>query len=235
MIVVQKVQEERLRCLAVFNTNFFYLAPLNISQPLTDINVLMGQSGTLTFVCDAFPAPKVTWFVFAFVVENAFLDIRWYTFRFMNDNELKNSVKHKIEAKQNVFTLTVNKCENSDIGVYRAQIDNGIDKGEQSAKLNVGTKPTVVGKPTDVQVPISQAARLQVQFTGQPLPEITWTRADGQPFGDNVKVANEDTGLAVLLFDSTTLADKCGYIAKATNIVGTVEQKINLDVKGTLD
>jgi hypothetical protein len=41
----------------------FCLAPLNIVQPLTDINVLMGQSGTLSFVCDAFPAPKVTWYV----------------------------------------------------------------------------------------------------------------------------------------------------------------------------
>ncbi|CAF3878648.1 unnamed protein product, partial [Adineta steineri] len=186
-------------------------APLNITQPLTDVNVLMGQSGTLSFVCDAFPAPKVTWF--------------------MNDNELKNSPKHKIEVKQNVFTLTVNKCENSDIGTYRALIDNGVDKGEQSAKLNVGTKPTVVGKPTDVQVQIGQSARLQVQFAGQPLPDITWTRADGQPLGENVKIANDENGLAALVFDSTTLTDKCGYIAKATNIVGSVEQKINLDVK----
>jgi hypothetical protein len=150
----------------------------------------------------------------------------------MNDNELKNSAKHKIEAKQNVYTLTVNKCENTDVSTYRAQIDNGIDKGEQSAKLNVGTKPTVVGKPTDVQVQIGQSARLQVQFAGQPLPDITWTRADGQPLGENVKVANEENGLAVLVFDSTTLIDKSAYVAKATNIVGSVEQRINLDVKG---
>ncbi|CAF4184489.1 unnamed protein product, partial [Rotaria sordida] len=186
-------------------------APLDIVQPLNDINVLMGQSGTFSFVCDAFPAPKVTWF--------------------MNDNELKNSTKHKIEAKQNVYILTVNKCENTDIGTYRAVIDNGIDKGEQTAKLNVGTKPTVVGKPTDAQVQIGQPARLQVQFAGQPLPDITWSRADGQPLGENVKIANDENGLAVLVFDSTILSDKGSYVAKATNIVGSVEQKINLDVK----
>ena len=150
----------------------------------------------------------------------------------MNDNELKNSGKHKIEAKQNVFTLTVNKCDNTDIGTYRAVIDNGIDKGEQSAKLNVGTKPTVVGKPTDAQVQIGQPARLQVQFAGQPLPDITWSKADGQPLGENAKVTNDENGLAVLVFDSTTLNDKGGYIAKATNIVGSAEQKLNLDVKG---
>ena len=145
---------------------------------------------------------------------------------------MKNSAKHKIEVKQNVYTLTVNKCDNTDIGSYRAQIDNGIEKGEQSAKLNVGTKPTVVGKPTDAQVQIDQSARLQVQFTGQPMPDITWTRADGQPLGENAKIANDENGLAILVFDSTTLSDKGGYVAKATNIVGSVEQKINLDVKG---
>jgi hypothetical protein len=51
---------------------------------------------------------------------------------------LKNSAKHKIEAKQNVFTLTVNKCDHPDVGTYRAQVDNGIDHTEQTAKLNVG-------------------------------------------------------------------------------------------------
>ena len=38
-------------------------APLNITQSLSDINVLIGQSGTLQITCDAFPAPKVTWYV----------------------------------------------------------------------------------------------------------------------------------------------------------------------------
>jgi hypothetical protein len=58
--------------------------------------------------------------------------------RFFNDTELKNSVKHKIEAKQNLFSLTVNKCDHPDVGTYRVQVDNGIDHTEQTAKLNVG-------------------------------------------------------------------------------------------------
>jgi hypothetical protein len=40
---------------------FACLAPLNITQPLTDTNVLLGQSGTLSITCDAFPTPKVAW------------------------------------------------------------------------------------------------------------------------------------------------------------------------------
>ncbi|CAF5125118.1 unnamed protein product, partial [Rotaria sp. Silwood1] len=35
-------------------------APLSVSQPLTDINVLLGQPGTFNLTCDAFPAPKVS-------------------------------------------------------------------------------------------------------------------------------------------------------------------------------
>ena len=60
--------------------------------------------------------------------------------RFFNDTELKNSTKHKIEVKQNVFSLTVNKADHPDVGVYRAHVDNGIDQTDQTAKLNVGGK-----------------------------------------------------------------------------------------------
>jgi len=58
--------------------------------------------------------------------------------RFFNNTELKNSAKHKIEAKQNVFSLTVNKCDHPDVGTYRVHVDNGIDHTDQTAKLIVG-------------------------------------------------------------------------------------------------
>jgi len=101
--------------------------------------VLLGQTGTLQITCDAFPAPKVTWYVkqsqlfFLIFVPLIFS-------RFYNDTELKNSPKHKIEAKQNVFSLTVNKCDQPDVGTYRVHADNGIDHTDQTAKLNVGGK-----------------------------------------------------------------------------------------------
>ena len=78
----------------------------------------MGSNGTLTLTCDAFPVPIVKWF--------------------FNDTELKNTPKHKIESKPGIFSLIVNKCDNGDVGQYRAVIDNGIDKTEQTAKLSVG-------------------------------------------------------------------------------------------------
>jgi len=60
---------------------------------------------------------------------------------------LKNSAKHKIEAKQNVFSLTVNKCDQPDVGTYRVRVDNGIDHTDQTAKLNVGGKFLSLSNP----------------------------------------------------------------------------------------
>ncbi len=121
------------------NSHFilFFVAPLNISQPLTDINVLLGQSGTLSLTCDAFPAPKITWLVHYLRI-NIDYSYPLNLIRFFNDTELKNSSKYKIESKQNVFSLTVNKCDHPDVGAYRALVDNGIDHTEQTAQLKVG-------------------------------------------------------------------------------------------------
>jgi hypothetical protein len=66
------------------------------------------------------------------------LSLLLISYRFFNDAELKNSAKHKIEAKQNVFSLTVNKSDHPDVGTYRVHVDNGIDQTDQTAKLNVG-------------------------------------------------------------------------------------------------
>lgn len=66
--------------------------------------------------------------------------ITYVSFRYFNDTELKNSPKHKIEVKQNVFSLTINKCDHPDVGIYRVHVDNGIDQTEQTATLHVGGK-----------------------------------------------------------------------------------------------
>ncbi|CAF3665749.1 unnamed protein product, partial [Didymodactylos carnosus] len=187
-------------------------SPLNIVQPLSDQNVLTGQSGIFTITCDAFPLPKVTWF--------------------FNDVELKNTPKTKIEAKQNVYTLTVNKCDTADVGTYRALLDNSIDKTENTAKLNVGTKPTVVGKPQDQQVQIGQRAQLQAQFTGTPMPKIEWSRADGQPLPDYIEIqTDEANGTTSLTVPEAKITDKASYVARATSDFGVIEAKLNLDVK----
>ncbi|CAF4770339.1 unnamed protein product, partial [Rotaria sp. Silwood2] len=140
----------------------------------SDINVLLGQPGTFNLTCDAFPTPKVTWF--------------------FNDTELKNSPKHKIETKQNVFSLTVNKCDHPDVGIYRAHIDNGIDKTEHTAKLHVGVKPKVeAAKPANDQTCIiGQDTQISWKFSGIEKPQVTWL-VNGQALPTNERFEITET------------------------------------------
>ncbi|CAF1489293.1 unnamed protein product, partial [Rotaria sordida] len=194
------------------SSTIIFLAPLSVSQPLTDINVLLGQPGTFNLTCDAFPTPKVTWF--------------------FNDTELKNSSKHKIESKQNVFSLTVNKCDHPDVGTYRAHIDNGIDKTEQTAKLHVGVKPKVeAAKPANEQsAVIGQDTQISWKFSGIEKPQVTWL-FNGQPLPTNERfqINETDDGTSTLSIRHAELTDKGVYTAKATNAVGEVEAKTTLN------
>jgi hypothetical protein len=64
--VTGKFYQASTQLLTLYNNSFLMIffmviAPLNITQSLTDTNVLLGQNTTLSITCDAFPAPKVTW------------------------------------------------------------------------------------------------------------------------------------------------------------------------------
>ncbi len=189
------------------------IAKLTFLKPFKDENVIQGQPIIYQCQIEAIPKPKVTFY--------------------LNDQELKSAGKIKIESKGDLHTLSFSKVDLIDSGTIKAIADNGLDKEEISAKLNVCLKPSLVGKPTDAQVSIGQPARLQCGFTGLPMPELKWSRVDGQPLNEGIEIANdENQGIAALVFNTTTMADKGAYLVKATNVVGTVEQKVNLDVKG---
>ncbi|CAF5178226.1 unnamed protein product, partial [Rotaria magnacalcarata] len=110
---------------------------------------------------EAIPKPKVTFYI--------------------NDQEVKSTAKIKVEAKGDVYTLAFSKVDLPDSGTIKVVADNGTDKSEITAKLNVCLKPSLVGKPTEAQVSIGQPARIQCAFTGLPMPQLTWSRVDGQP------------------------------------------------------
>ncbi|CAF1578690.1 unnamed protein product, partial [Rotaria magnacalcarata] len=173
------------------NVTLHVTAPLNITQSLTEQNVLLGQNGTLQITCDAFPVPKVTWF--------------------FNDTELKTSPKHKVEVKQNVFSLTVNKCDHPDTGIYRVLVDNGIDHTEQTAKFNVGVKPKVEApKPANDQTcTIGQDTQISWKFSGIEKPHVTWF-FNGQPLEANERfqITETEDGTSTLSIHKAQLADK---------------------------
>ena len=171
---------------------------------------------------------------------------------------MKNSTKHKIEVKQNVFSLTINKCDHPDVGTYRVYVDNGVDHTEQTAKLNVGgkwlvvvvcgdhseithacliflVKPKVeVAKPANEQsCVIGQDTQISWKFSGIEKPQVTWL-FNGQPVtsSDRVQISESEDGTSTLSIRAAELTDKGVYTAKATNAVGEAEAKTTLNIAG---
>lgn len=190
------------------------LAKLVFLKEFKDENVIQGQPVSFQCHIEAIPKPKMTFL--------------------LNDQEIKPSGKLKVDSKGDIHTISFSKVDLVDSGTIRAIADNGTEKAETSAKLNVCIKPAAVGKPTDAQVQIGQAARIQCAFTGLPMPELKWSRVDGQPLNESIEIVNDESlGIAALVFNTTIMTDKGAYLVKATNVVGAAEQKVTLDVKGS--
>ena len=187
-------------------------APLKFIQPLQDTDVLNTQNATLT--CEVQGIPKA--------------NVKWY----FNDVELKSTQKQTIAAKQNVHTLTINRADQTDAGIYKAVADNGTGKTVETAcTLAVGSKPKVEGKPSDVTVTVEQPAVLECTFSGVPKPEVTWYK-DNTPIvpDQRVTIHEDKPNVHSLKIARSQLDDKAVYTCKAKNRFGDVEAKMNLTV-----
>jgi hypothetical protein len=101
-------------------------------------------------------------------------------------------------------------------------------------KSNFLVKPKVEGKPTDVTCLLNETAKLTVKFTAIPKPNVTWHKADGTEIkaDDRIQIITDDNGQSTLVINNATPQDSQAYTARATNKVGSVDAKINLNVKG---
>lgn len=57
--------------------------------------------------------------------------------RYFNDNEIKPNQKTRVDTKGPTSTLTINKADMSDVGVYKVVADNGKEKVETAAHIDV--------------------------------------------------------------------------------------------------
>ncbi len=61
----------------------------------------------------------------------------FFSNRFFNDQELKNTPKTKIESKQHIHTLTLPKADLPDEGVYKCIATNSDGSIETKANISV--------------------------------------------------------------------------------------------------
>ena len=121
-------------------SNVKVTAALKFNTQLNDLDIIQGANGVLTVECEGVPKPKLTWYVqmrdrlneFSFCLSSSsFLQ------RYFNDNEIKPNQKTRIDTKGPTSTLTINKADMPDIGVYKVVADNGKEKIETKANVDV--------------------------------------------------------------------------------------------------
>lgn len=92
-------------------------AALKFNNQLNDLDIIQGSNGVFSVECEGVPKPKLTWY--------------------FNDNEIKSNQKTRVETKGTTSTLTINKADMPDIGVYKVVADNGKERIESQANVDV--------------------------------------------------------------------------------------------------
>jgi hypothetical protein len=98
-------------------SNVNVTAPLKFPHQLNDLDIIQGSNGNLTVECEGVPKPKLTWY--------------------FNDTEIKPNQKTRVDTKGSTSTLTINKADMPDVGIYKVVADNGKERIETQANVDV--------------------------------------------------------------------------------------------------
>uniref|UniRef100_A0A671KYQ7 Contactin-3-like n=1 Tax=Sinocyclocheilus anshuiensis TaxID=1608454 RepID=A0A671KYQ7_9TELE len=132
-------------------------------------------------------------------------------------------------VSQETGNLYIAKVEPSDVGNYTCVVANRITKGK------VLSSPTPLPKIEvnfSDMVPAAKGSvvTLECFALGNPVPEITWRRANGVPFPSKVKMKNSNVVLEIPSFQQE---DAGGYECVAENKMGknTVQGRLSFHAK----
>ncbi|XP_064028426.1 basement membrane-specific heparan sulfate proteoglycan core protein isoform X3 [Pogoniulus pusillus] len=101
-------------------------------------------------------------------------------------------------------TLTIEQVERADAGQYRCTATNAVGTVQSQVILHVQATPQIAGQPEVKEVSVGSAAVLPCLASGFPVPEITWSKLEGElPAGARVEgnvltlpaVHHEDAGV----------------------------------------
>ncbi|XP_054724555.1 lachesin-like [Uloborus diversus] len=141
----------------------------------------------------------------------------------------------RIQVTTTNFTswyLHVKNVSLDDIGYYACQINTSPTKS-QAGYLNVVEPPEFMTNHTSRNVTIMENMDvvLSCKATGNPTPEITWSREDGQPFLKDNELIREYKGEELRL-TSVSRLHMAAYLCLASNQVPPViTRRINLEVQ----
>ena len=101
-----------------------------------------------------YPQPEVTWL--------------------FNGRELANSDSHRMSASDNEVRLVVWETKPDQSGEYACRLRNKFGTTEVAAKVTVGVRPELIGRPNQLDVTVGNQATFECSYKGFPVPDVSW-------------------------------------------------------------
>ncbi|XP_068563703.1 hemicentin-1 [Cebidichthys violaceus] len=125
--------------------------------------------------------------------------------------------------------LEIEQAQLSDAGIYRCLAVNLAGVAEISHSLQVYVPPVISSRGGTVTVVVNEAARLECEATGVPLPSLTWLK-DGSPVASVSHGIQVLSGGRVLSLTSALVSDTGRYTCVAVNAGGEQHREYDLRV-----
>ncbi|KAE8293961.1 Hemicentin-1 Fibulin-6 [Larimichthys crocea] len=125
--------------------------------------------------------------------------------------------------------LEIERAQLSDAGIYRCVAVNLAGVAEISHSLQVYVPPVISSQGGTVTVVVNEAARLECEATGVPVPSLTWLK-DGSPVASESHGMQVLSGGRVLSLNSALVSDTGRYTCVAVNAGGEQHREYDLRV-----
>ncbi|XP_026189282.1 basement membrane-specific heparan sulfate proteoglycan core protein isoform X3 [Mastacembelus armatus] len=120
--------------------------------------------------------------------------------------------------------LKIEQVTEADAGQYRCTATNDVGSVQSQVVLNVQSLPQIAALPETKEVPVGSDAVFHCVASGYPVPEIKWSKLEGELPPKGFQEAN------VLTVPRVNQADSGTYICTASNKQGKVEAFTTLQV-----
>ncbi|XP_061114862.1 basement membrane-specific heparan sulfate proteoglycan core protein-like isoform X3 [Conger conger] len=120
--------------------------------------------------------------------------------------------------------LKIEQVTEADAGQYRCTATNNVGSVQSEVVLNVQSLPQITAPPEVKEVNLGSAAVFPCLATGYPVPEIKWSKLDGELGPTAVQEGH------VLTIPSVKQEDSGTYVCSASNKQGTVQAFTKLSV-----